>query len=87
MTTTTNKVYAVVLYDQAAEELGPLGRLFLRQGSYIYAKTVEPEGQYFHMRVEHKAPDGSVVEFELLLPHSSIKAVFSGGDVKRLGFV
>jgi len=41
------KKYAVVLYDQAAEELGPLGRIILRQGSYIYAKTVEPERRYF----------------------------------------
>lgn len=80
-----------MLYDEEADELGTLGSLFLRKGalgSYIYAKTVDPNGPYFHMLIEHKNVfDGSVVEFELQLPHSCIKAVFYAADVTRLGFV
>ena len=76
---------------EEADELGTLGSLFLRKGalgSYIYAKTVDPNGPYFHMLIEHKNVfDGSVVEFELQLPHSCIKAVFYAADVTRLGFV
>lgn len=86
----TKKVYAVVLYDQAADELGKLGSLFVRKGSlgsYIYAKTVDPNGSYFHMLIEHKdVTDGAMVELELQIPHSSVKAVFYAADVKRLGF-
>ena len=91
MTTGAKRVYAVILKDDVAHELGTLGKLFIREGalgSYIYAKSVEPkEPYYFHMLIEHTpVTDGPVVEFELLLPHSCIKAVFSGADVKRLGF-
>jgi hypothetical protein len=89
--TAETKKVAVVLYDEEADELGTLGSLFLRKGalgSYIYAKTVDPNGPYFHMLIEHKNVfDGSVVEFELQLPHSCIKAVFYAADVTRLGFV
>ena len=46
-----------MLYDEEADELGTLGSLSLRKGalgSYIYAKTVDPNGPYFHMLIEHK---------------------------------
>ena len=48
----TKKIYTVVLYEQAAEELGKLIALWLRRdelGSYIYARKVDPNGPYFHM--------------------------------------
>jgi hypothetical protein len=54
--TAETKKVAVVLYDEEADELGTLGSLFLRKGalgSYIYAKTVDPNGPYFHMLIEH----------------------------------
>ena len=86
----TKKVYAVVLYDQATEELGKLISLWLKRsdfGSYIYAKTIEPNGAYFRMIIEDKTFNGEVVEFELQLPHSFIKAVFYSSDVKKIGFL
>lgn len=90
MATATKRVYAVMLKDHVTDELGTLGKLFIREGalgSYIYAKSVETNEPYFNMLLEHKpVPDGPVVEFQLLLPHSCIKAVFSGAGVKHLGF-
>lgn len=84
------KVYAVVLYDQATEELGKLISSWLKRsdiGSYIYAKTIEPNGAYFRMTIEDKTINGEVVEFELQLPHPFIKAVFYSADVKKIGFL
>lgn len=85
-----SKVYAVVLFDQAAEELGQLIALWLKRsdfGCYIYAKRIDPNGPYFHMWLDHVAPDGSTIETELQLPHHFLKAVFYAADVKRVGFV
>jgi hypothetical protein len=85
----TKKTYTVVLYEQAAEELGKLIALWLRRdelGSYIYARKVDPNGPYFHMVLDEKNPDGTTVEFEFQIPHSFVKAVFYTTDIKRLGF-
>ena len=85
-----SKVYAVVLFDGAADELGNLAALWLRRsdvGCYIYAKKIDPNGPYFQMWLENSAPDGSNLEMELQLPHQFVKAVFYAADVKRLGFV
>lgn len=85
-----SKVYAVVLFDQAAEELGQIAALWLNRaelGCYIYAKKIDPNGSYFHMWLEHVAPDGSTIETELQLPHQFVKAVFYAADMKRVGFV
>ena len=46
MTTTTKKVYAVMLKDHVTDELGALINLCIREGalgSHIYAKSVEPK--------------------------------------------
>ena len=90
MTTTTKKVYAVMLKDHVTDELGALSKVCIREGalgSHIYAKSVEPKGPYFHMIIEVKSVTGdSGVEFELQLPHSSVKAVLCAPDVKHLGF-
>ena len=86
----SSKVYAVVLFDGAAGELGSLVALWLRRsdiGCYIYAKKIDPNSPYFHMWLEDSAPDGSNLEIELQLPHRFVKAVFYAADVTRLGFV
>ena len=85
-----SKVYAVVLYEQAADELGKLIVLWLKRGDlgcYIYAKKVEPNGPFFHMWLENKTPDNKTVELELQIPHNFIKAVFYAADIKSIGFV
>ena len=83
------KVYAVVLFDQSAQELGKLVSLWVKRselGWYIYAKKVDPNGPYLHMLIESRDPDGVVREVELQIPHQFVKAIFNAADVKRIGF-
>lgn len=85
-----SKVYAVVLFETAANELGSLVALWLKRsemGSYLYAKKVEPNGPYFHMVLEHTGPDGIAREMELQIPHGFVKAIFHAADKKSLGFL
>ena len=84
------KVYCVVFFDAAIEELGDLVKLWAKKsamGQYIYAQKIDPNGNYFHMWVKDAAPDGQTIEFELQVPHAFVKAVFYAADVKRVGFV
>lgn len=54
----TKKVYAVVFYEQAVEQLGRIVALWLRQdemGSYMYCKSIYPAGPYFSMILEFRS--------------------------------
>ncbi|WP_130301016.1 MULTISPECIES: hypothetical protein [unclassified Duganella] len=85
-----SKVYAVVLFEAAAEELGSLVALWLKRndmGSYLYAKKIDPNGPYFHMVLENTTPDGTALEMEFQIPHGFIKAIFHAADRKSLGFL
>ena len=86
----SKKVYGVVVYEQAAEELAPFASLWLKRTgelSYFYAKRIDPAGPYFHMFLESPNPDGSISEFELQIPHTFVKAVLYAADFKGVGFV
>ena len=86
----SKKVYGVVVYEQAAEELASFASLLLKRNgkfSYFYAKRIEPTGPYFHMFLENNNPDGSISEFELQIPHAFVKAVLYAADFKTVGFV
>lgn len=55
----TKKVYAVILQDGATNELGKMVELYAKPsefGDYIYAQKIDPNGNYFHMRLSHKNP-------------------------------
>jgi hypothetical protein len=39
------------------------------------------------MRVETGAPEVKPVDFELMLPYSAVKAIFSAADISSLGFI
>lgn len=85
-----SKVYAVVLFDAAAKELGQLISLWVKKsdiGFYLYAKKVDPSGHFFHMWLENISPDGRPVETELQIPHQFVKAIFYAADKKSLGFI
>jgi hypothetical protein len=88
---TQSKRYAVVLFEQAATELGELAKPWLHHGSsgtYFYSKRIDPSGNYFHLVLEDPVhlPDLPKQDFELQIPHSFVKAVFYAEDLKRLGF-
>jgi hypothetical protein len=87
----SSKKYAVVLFEQAADELQGLAASWLRRdtvGAYFYSKEIDPSGFYFHMVLEDPIdlPDIPPQDFELHIPHSFVKAVFYAADLKRLGF-
>jgi hypothetical protein len=84
------KTYAVLLADGADDELGKSFGVFIRnseQEIYIYAKSVDPEGNYFRMTVDQEVPQGEKVELELQVHHEFVKGVFCGAekDLKALG--
>lgn len=84
-----DKNYCVVLFESGLPELEPVLKTWLRNsdmGHYIYAKSIDPSGPYFHMVVDTSLPGGPQIDFELQLPHVFIKAIFYAADVKALGF-
>lgn len=85
----TKKVYAVVFYEQAVEQLGRIVALWLRQdemGSYMYCKSIDPAGPYFRMILEFPVGEAPAQEMELQVPHAFIKCIFYAADFKRIGF-
>ncbi|WP_297832589.1 hypothetical protein [Pseudomonas sp.] len=85
-----SKVYAVVLFEAAAEGLGSLVALWLKRndmGSYLYAKRIEPNEPCFHMVLQKTTPDGAALEMECQIPHGFIKAVFHAADRNSLGLL
>lgn len=85
-----DKTYAVLLNDGADDELGKSFGVFIRRNeseTYLYAKTVDPEGNYFRMVVDQEILPGEKVEIEIQVHHEFIKGVFGGAekDLKELG--
>jgi hypothetical protein len=86
----TTKVYAVLLENGSASELGMLVEPYVKGsqfGEYIYAKKIEPNGPYFHMWINHTHPRDTLTEIELQIPHRHIKAIFYAADIKEVGFI
>lgn len=84
------KVFAVLLNDGSAEHLGFFFQQLIRKiegQCYIYATSIDPNGQYFHMEIDAAAGVGTTVPVEVDIPHHHIKGVFYSTDVKSLGFV
>ena len=81
---------AVLLTDFGNAELANPLRLWLKQsdmfGSYVYCKSVEPNGPYFHMVIEVQHSETETVDFEIQVQHSYVKAVICAADFKKLGF-
>jgi hypothetical protein len=85
----SGKNYAVVIFENAADEIASFTGLWLKREigiSYFYSHKIDPSGAYFHLTLRTTDPDGALREFELQLPHSFIKAVFYAADFKSLGF-
>ena len=84
------KRYGVLITEEGAAEIAPLvGHLLRKLGNsrYVNCKRINPDGlHYFHMTVEDKLPDGTLVEIELQVPHRFVRAVMYAADLKRLGF-
>jgi hypothetical protein len=86
------KFYAVILTGDAIDELGKTFSVFVKNkenDSYITAKSVESDGNYFHMTVDQEILAGDKVELELQIPHEFIKAAVCGAeaDIREMGFL
>jgi hypothetical protein len=82
-------MYAVVLFDQAAQELGTLVQPWLRKselGHYIYARQIDPSEPYLQMLIESRDPDGVSRDVELQIPHPFVKAIINAADISKIGF-
>jgi hypothetical protein len=85
----STKRFAVVLFDGAAAELKPIAALWLKQSmetAYFNCVSVEPNGNYFQMVLEHVGVDGTRSETELQIPHQFVKAIVCAADLKTIGF-
>jgi hypothetical protein len=86
------KAYAVFLTEGAAEELGKAFSIFIKtkdHDSYIYAKSIDPEGNYYHMTVDQEVLAGGKIELEIQIHHEYVKGAFCGTEteIKELGFL
>lgn len=81
-----NRNIAVLFTDLGAAELVSPLRLWMKNGDvfghYVYCKSVDPNGPYFHMVIE----DAPGIDFEVQVQHAYIKAIICSADFKRLGF-
>lgn len=87
---TTEKIYAVLLADGADDELGKTFGKFIRnndQEAYMFARSVDPEGNYFRMTVTQEVLPGEGNELEIQIHHEFVKGVIYGADqdIKQLG--
>lgn len=77
---------AVIFTDLGAAEMASPLRLWMKNGDvfghYVYCKSVDPNGPYFHMVIE----EAQGVDFEVQVQHAYVKAVICSADFKRLGF-
>ena len=85
------KAYVIFLTDDAMKELGAPFNAFIKSKNetcYIYAKSIDPEGNYFHMLVDQEVVGGNKIELELQLHHDFIKGAFCGEEtaINELGF-
>ncbi len=87
----TKRNICVVLSDHGASELGGVLKLWLKQselfGPYVYCKSVDPNGPYFHMVIEVQHSASETIDFEVQIPHGYIKAILCAADLKKLGYV
>lgn len=84
------KAYVVFLTDDAAEVLGKSFSAFIRSKdgeSFIFAKAIDSEGNYFHASVEQELTGEDKIELELQIPHEFVKGALCGEekDIRQLG--
>jgi len=81
--------YAVFLFPQAIEMLGPAIKPYLRDapmGQHIVCSTIDPSGAFFQMTVQGCDQHGNEIDAELMLPNACIKLVMSIHDDHVFGF-
>ena len=88
--TENNKIYGVLLTENAWDELADALEPYTSQGpigKYIYCREVDPHGNYFVMVATSENPDGSLFDAEISLPHHYVKCYVSALDKRQIGFI
>jgi hypothetical protein len=86
------KSYAVILEDGADVVLGKAFNPYIKKkgdDSYIRAKAIDPDGNYFQLAVDLEVTSGEKVEIEIQIPHEYIRGTIcrSDADIRESGFV
>ncbi len=87
---TSNKVFGVLLTDQAWHDLGEALTPYAskgRIGKYIYCQRVHSDGPYFVMVATCKNQDSSSFEAEISIPYHYVKLCVSASEKSKIGFV
>lgn len=82
--------YAVYLFPQAIEALGGAIQPYLQTGPagpFVPCREVDTGGAFIEMVLEGRAPDGQVVELELMIPGSMVRMIVSARTDAEFGFV
>jgi len=82
--------YAVFLFPQAVESLGPAIKPYLREapvGQHIVCAEIDASGALFEMTLIGQGPNGQPLELEIMVPSSMVKLVMSMHGEHEIGFV
>ncbi|MCC7096054.1 MAG: hypothetical protein IT472_02580 [Thermomonas sp.] len=81
--------YAVFLFGPALEALGDAIKPYLQvgpAGPFVPCREVDTGGAFVEMLLEGRAPDGRVVELELMVPGSMVRMIVSARADAEFGF-
>ena len=82
--------YAVFLFPQAIEALGPAIKPYLREapvGPHIVCAEIDASGALFEMTLIGQGPNGQPLELEIMVPSSMVKLVMSMHGEHEIGFI
>jgi len=82
--------YAVFLFPQAVEALGPPIKPYLREapaGQHIVCAEIDASGPFFGMTLIGQGAKGQPLELEIMIPSSMVKLVMSMHGEHEIGFI
>jgi hypothetical protein len=81
--------YAVFLFPQALEVLGPAIQPFLQDGPtgpHVACNTIDTGGAFVEMTLGGRTPEGKEMSLELMVPSGMIRMVVSTQSEEVFGF-
>ena len=81
--------YAVFFFAPALEALGDAIKPYLQDGPagpHVPCREVDTGGAFIEMTLEGRAPDGRVVDLELMVPGNMVRMIVSAHSDNEFGF-
>jgi hypothetical protein len=81
--------YLVFFFPQALEALGPPIQPYLLgdgDNRHVLCREVDTAGALIEMTLVGQAPDGKIVQIELMVPGSMVRMIVSAHGDERFGF-